>query len=589
MARFLLNHRKGAMVQVKREPDEFEFRYREIENEIEKGVRYFEAGSVAEHVRRICGIEQEVKPKIEHIDQNRQLVIKLDRDFLKKNFPTKWLELVKSTFRHSVRKKTCQVCKDPIGFTRLSALIEHYKENHAREWSQFNCTLCHFSSKKHQLMLDHWEQKHASTSQSIAKFNITKIANDPDNIWIGDDELVRSMFGRGDPEMRKAYMKELVNCEICSKGVPRYYKQTHRTLFHSNERSFECDYCHKKFSLKTTLISHMATHTEMKFECEFCSKKFALQQSLRNHKYIHLKDTLPDDDPRVKRRKSDLELIECDICLKKIVRKSLHLHKRIHSNALMFKCDICNKSFRRNSSLREHSYTHLDKKPFPCQYSSCSKSFGTRRQLEHHELVHLKGILPDDDLRWNWRDYKKKKVKCEICSKIINQYSLKHHMLIHKNEKPYKCNHCARTFRLKANLRLHEVVHTNKKPFKCAFCGAKYRHKSYLKVHERFHREGLPKCQICSKKFTNFAFVTRHLRTHHFYLLRQQDKLSNGSNSSFQGMQTFECYKCKLSRPFSVVKKHINKCNVYADFFQCKKCIRKFHNRKSLENHMKDH
>lgn len=162
-------------------------------------------------------------------------------------------------------------------------------------------------------------------------------------------------------------------------------------------------------------------------------------------------------------------------------------------------------------------------------------------------------------------------------------------MRIHNKDKPCKCDVCDKSFRLETNLRLHQAIHTNKKRLNCSFWGAKYLHKSYLKVHERQHREGKPKYQFCSKEFANFAFVTRHVRTEHFHLLRQEDKLNGGLNKLFQGMQTFECYKCNFTHISSTVKKHIESCQVGESFIQCSKCTRKLSDQGALIKHMNIH
>lgn len=589
------------MVQIKEEivnrdlmNHEVIFRTAESESGDEDG-QYYVPISIRDQVRSIWGAEQEdVKPKIERIDidQNRQPMIRLDRDFLRKNFRENWIKTVKSTFRRPTLRKACQLCAARIIFDSAAELIDHYADLHQRETTSVLCKLCDFSGKTKEHILDHWKSKHIHCRrQSIDKYTVLKETNSPENIWIGDDELVHSIYPRKlkiytNVEEREKNQKELAECKICLKKFTKNYLKTHM-IHHDTEFPYTCDYCNKSFRLKQSIRTHMITHmNEKKFECKVCLKKFGYKQSWKMHEIIHFKGNLPEDDPRVRRRKRELELVECKICKAKVGRKSLVLHKRIHIKELPYKCQTCGKSFRRKSSLRYHMNTHLDKKPFACE--QCPKTFGMQRSLEHHKLVHLKGILPDDDPSWKWADYKKKKVECDICFKTLNIYSLKDHKRIHANEKPFKCDVCNKSFRLKNNLRLHKMIHIDSEPkLKCAFCHYKFRTESYLKVHERLHREGMPACQFCRKEFSSNAAVLRHIRTEHFDLLRQQDKLTGELNELFQGNRTFECYNCNYTNIFAGVEKHMEKCLTEAKFIQCPKCVRKFSSKESCNNHFK--
>jgi len=47
-----------------------------------------------------------------------------------------------------------------------------------------------------------------------------------------------------------------------------------------------------------------------------------------------------------------------------------------------FKCDLCGKGFPLSCLLQRHKRTHLDQKPFSCNY--CEKSFSSKTSLNHH-------------------------------------------------------------------------------------------------------------------------------------------------------------------------------------------------------------
>jgi hypothetical protein len=50
-------------------------------------------------------------------------------------------------------------------------------------------------------------------------------------------------------------------------------------------------------------------------------------------------------------------------------------------------CDTCGERFTRSTTLREHSRTHTNERPFPC--SKCSKTFARKKDKIRHEKLHL--------------------------------------------------------------------------------------------------------------------------------------------------------------------------------------------------------
>ncbi|KAF8764229.1 Gastrula zinc finger protein XlCGF8.2DB like protein [Argiope bruennichi] len=119
------------------------------------------------------------------------------------------------------------------------------------------------------------------------------------------------------------------------------------------KREFSCHKCNAKFPRTQQLFDHTCEGKRDKgFACERCDKIYKLRSTYVNHKIIHSKK----------------KPYKCGLCGKKSASQSNHLYHMKHS--------------------------HPGRKPFPCEFFPCEKSYMTRREQIDHHKNHKRFVCP---------------------------------------------------------------------------------------------------------------------------------------------------------------------------------------------------
>ncbi|XP_063680476.1 zinc finger protein 271-like isoform X2 [Bolinopsis microptera] len=168
-------------------------------------------------------------------------------------------------------------------------------------------------------------------------------------------------------------------CGVCGKAVGKGYLKEHLRLHLQNK--WQCDYCHKTFSLRNYLVKHMKRfHGDKRFQCNLCQRSFASTIDLEKHMPIH-----KVSNPFI-----------CEICQKGFAHySSLKRHLIAHTGVKNFHCSKCDKYFMRKDSLNNHKVLSCTGKS---ETSPSATSPGASSQMSHSELNDLLNTLNSNNV-----------------------------------------------------------------------------------------------------------------------------------------------------------------------------------------------
>uniref|UniRef100_A0A673AG06 Zinc finger and BTB domain containing 41 n=1 Tax=Sphaeramia orbicularis TaxID=375764 RepID=A0A673AG06_9TELE len=180
------------------------------------------------------------------------------------------------------------------------------------------------------------------------------------------------------------------------------------------------------------------------------------------------------------------------------------------------KCPKCEKTFDRAGKYESHTRVHTGEKPFQCEI--CLQRYSTKSNLTVHQKKHASDA-----------PFQKKEHKCPFCNKLhaSKKTLAKHVRRFHpdhiqeflakrkRKSEGWKCAICLKTFTRRPHLQEHMILHTQERPFKCTFCDEYFKSRfARLKHQEKFHLGPFP-CDICGRQFNDTGNRKRHIECTH--------------------------------------------------------------------------
>ncbi|KAG4066618.1 hypothetical protein HA402_007254 [Bradysia odoriphaga] len=314
-----------------------------------------------------------------------------------------------------------------------------------------------------------------------------------------------------------------LECDMCTDNQhkkPTYSRIstlcTHYNEVHSIKGYVIC--CGLRLIKPRAMAMHMARHLQPDaFKCPTCDKLMTCPKILQYHIQNHLPEkerplaVIHTHGVIVHANHFNFRLfLQCPVCPRKFSYSSALVahaisHQPEHERAAHI-CDECGKSFSSPGRLSSHiNVAHINHAAdYICHI--CAKQFSCRSNLTYHLTTHQpkihqvqcetcgKWLKNKLCLRKHMVQHSLVRFTCELCDySALNRQCLRNHIKVqHSDIKPFSCQYCGKTFKLRNTLLNHLVQHTGIRKFFCEFCGRTFASSgNYYSHRKRMHPQEL--------------------------------------------------------------------------------------------------
>ncbi|KAM3841501.1 zinc finger protein 335 isoform 2-T2 [Vipera latastei] len=206
----------------------------------------------------------------------------------------------------------------------------------------------------------------------------------------------------------------------------------------------------------------------------------------------------------------------CRICGSRfLTQEDLRFHVNSHEagDPQLFRCLQCSYRSRRWSSLKEHMFNHVGRKPYKCE--ECDYTSVYKKDVIRHSAVHNRDKKKRADPA-----PKRSSFPCPVCGRVYPmQKRLTQHMKTHSSEKPHMCDKCGKSFKKRYTFKMHLLTHIQavaNHRFKCEFCDHVCEDKKLLLNHQLLHINDRPfRCSLCPYATVREDFLLSHVAVKH--------------------------------------------------------------------------
>ncbi|XP_028989870.1 zinc finger protein 646 isoform X2 [Betta splendens] len=406
---------------------------------------------------------------------------------------------------------------------------------------------------------------------------------------------------------KKSHKTGVFRCLVCQKRFYNLLALKNHQRSHFDIKRHTCQECGKAFKIQKQLLSHLRRHKENQAKIQELNNQIqALMQmngtksgsgmqspnaSLAFTSRETETENLKSETPVKSEDTDDQRPFACDQCGRTYRHAgSLVNHRNSHKTGQYY-CSVCNNTYSNQLAMKNHLRTHFAYKKHSCQ--NCGKGFRGKKQL----LAHICADLRKDRASGR-RSLKSRVFKCKECKQaFLSADQLDAHTCDGpsgssaaktspvKEERPFTCNICNRSYRHAGSLLNHKNTHKTGH-FSCNFCSKPFTNPMALRNHTRIHTQKKKYvCLTCGKAFRLASILHNHQRVHnraasHFRC--------SACGKSFQGRSGMKRHRCCRGQENSAragvqQSERADKC------FTCDLCGRSYRHAGSLLNHKKTH